>query len=33
LNIYVCMETKEIWVGVTGEMPRCDETLDKFFDL
>ncbi|MEE3346789.1 MAG: radical SAM protein [Nitrospinota bacterium] len=33
LNIYVCMETKEIWEGVTGEMPRCDETLDKFFDL
>ena len=33
LNIYVCMETKEIWEGVTGKMPRCDETLDKFFDL
>ena len=33
LNVYVCMETKEIWEGVTGKMPRCDETLDKFFDL
>ena len=33
LDVYVCMETKEIWEGVTGEMPRSDEKLDKFFDL
>ncbi len=33
LNVYVCMETKEIWEGVTGQMPRSDEKLDKFFDL
>ena len=29
----VCMETKEIWEGVTGKMPRSDKTLNKFFDL
>ena len=33
LNIYMCMETREIWEGVTGEMPRSNKTLDKFFDL
>ena len=33
LDVYVCMETKEIWEGVTGKMPRSDEKLDKFFDL
>lgn len=33
LNVYMCMETKEIWEGVTGKMPRSDEKLDKFFDL
>ena len=33
LNVYLCMETREIWEGVTGKMPRADETLDKFFDL
>ena len=33
LNVYMCMETKEIWEGVTGEMPRSDENLDYFFDL
>ena len=33
LDVYVCMETKEIWEGVTGKMPRSDKTLDKFFDL
>ena len=33
LDVYVCMETKEIWEGVTGKMPRSDENLDKFFDL
>ena len=33
LNIYLCMETKEIWEGVTGKSPRNDEKLDAFFDL
>ena len=33
LNVYLCMETREMWEGVTGKMPRADETLDKFFDL
>ena len=33
LNIYLCMETKEIWEGVTGKTPRSDEKLDTFFDL
>ena len=33
LNVYLCMETREIWEGVAGKMPRADETLDKFFDL
>ncbi|MBC8284099.1 MAG: radical SAM protein [Nitrospinae bacterium] len=33
LSIYLCMETKEIWEGVTGKTPRSDEKLDAFFDL
>ncbi|MBT3367306.1 MAG: radical SAM protein [Nitrospina sp.] len=33
LNIYLCMETKEIWEGVTGKTPRSDKKLDQFFDL
>ena len=33
LNIYICMETLEIWEGVTGKTPRSDEKLDQFFDL
>ncbi len=33
LNIYMCMETKEIWEGVTGKTPRSDKKLDAFFDL
>ena len=33
LNVYMCMETREIWEGGTGKMPRSDEKLDKFFDL
>ena len=33
LNIYLCMETKEIWEGVTGKSPRSDEKLDTIFDL
>ena len=33
LNIYMCMETKEVWEGVTGKMPRSDKKLNKFFDL
>ena len=33
LSIYMCMETKEIWEGVTGKTPRSDEKLDAFFDL
>ena len=33
LNIYLCMETKEIWEGVTGKSPRNDKKLDTFFDL
>ncbi|GJL77082.1 MAG: deoxyribodipyrimidine photo-lyase [Nitrospinaceae bacterium] len=33
LNIYLCMETKEVWEGVTGKMPRSDKKLDQFFDL
>lgn len=33
LNVYLCMETREIWEGVTGKMPRSDKQLDQFFDL
>ena len=33
LTVYLCMETKEIWEGVTGKMPRSDKKLDQFFDL
>ncbi len=33
LNIYLCMETKEVWEGVTGKMPRSDKKLDQFFDM
>lgn len=33
VNVYLCMETKEIWEGVTGQMPRSDKKLDQFFDL
>ena len=33
LSIYFCMETKEVWEGVTGNTPRSDEKLDAFFDL
>jgi spore photoproduct lyase len=33
LNVYMCMETKEVWEGVTGKMPRSDKKLDQFFDL
>ncbi|MDC1122218.1 radical SAM protein, partial [Nitrospinaceae bacterium] len=33
LSIYMCMETKEVWEGVTGKTPRSDEKLDAFFDL
>ena len=33
LNVYLCMETRDIWEGVTGKMPRADKKLDKFFDL
>lgn len=33
LNVYLCMETKELWEGVTGHLPRADEKLDVFFDL
>ena len=33
LSIYFCMETKEVWEGVTGKTPRSDEKLDAFFDL
>jgi len=33
MNIYLCMETKEIWEGVTGKSPRSDKKLDTFFDL
>lgn len=33
LNVYLCMETKEIWEGVTGKTPRNDEKLNAFFDL
>lgn len=33
LNIYLCMETREIWEGVTGKTPRSDKKLDQFFDL
>jgi spore photoproduct lyase len=33
LNIYLCMETKEIWEDVTGKTPRSDKKLDQFFDL
>ncbi len=32
-NVYLCMETKELWEGVTGNTPRSDKALDKFFDL
>jgi spore photoproduct lyase len=33
LNIYLCMETKEIWEDVTAKTPRSDKKLDQFFDL
>ncbi len=33
LNVYLCMETKEIWEGTTGKLPRSDKKLDQFFDL
>ncbi len=33
LSIYLCMETREIWEGVTGKTPRSDEKLGQFFDL
>ena len=33
LSVYLCMETKEIWEGVTGKTPRSDEKLNQFFDL
>lgn len=33
VGVYLCMETKEIWEGVTGHTPRADESLDRFFDL
>jgi len=33
LNVYMCMETREIWEGVTGTTPRSDKKLDNFFDL
>ena len=33
LNVYMCMETREIWEGVTGKTPRSDKKLDKLFDL
>ena len=33
LSIYFCMETKEVWEGVTGKTPRSDEKLHAFFDL
>ncbi|MCH8156566.1 MAG: radical SAM protein [Nitrospinae bacterium] len=33
LSVYMCMETKEIWEGVTGKLPRSDEKLNQFFDL
>ena len=33
VSVYLCMETKEIWEGVTGKMPRSDKKLDQFFDL
>ncbi|MCA9483360.1 MAG: radical SAM protein [Nitrospina sp.] len=31
--VYMCMESKEVWEGVTGHTPRADEKLDVFFDL
>lgn len=31
LGVFLCMETKEIWEGVTGALPRKDETLEPFF--
>ncbi len=33
LSVYLCMETKEVWEGVTGKLPRSDTKLDQFFDL
>jgi len=33
LSVYLCMETKEVWEGVTGKLPRSDKKLDQFFDL
>ena len=33
MNVYMCMETREVWEGVTGKTPRSDKKLDKFFDL
>lgn len=31
LKVYMCMETKEIWEGVTGGLPRSNEKLEPFF--
>ncbi|MEE9259034.1 MAG: radical SAM protein [Nitrospinaceae bacterium] len=33
MKIYMCMETKEVWQGVTGKLPRADEKLEPFFTL
>lgn len=33
LSVYMCMESKEVWEGVTGHTPRADKKLDVFFDL
>ncbi|CAI2717333.1 SPL family radical SAM protein [Nitrospina watsonii] len=33
VDVYLCMETKEVWEGVTGHLPRADESLDRFFDF
>jgi len=32
LKIYMCMETKEVWEGVTGELPRGNARLNPFFE-
>jgi spore photoproduct lyase len=31
LSAYLCMETKEIWEGATGAMPKTDPNLEDFF--
>jgi len=33
LNAYLCMETKEVWEGATGALPKTDPNLEELFSL